>query len=202
VLGFIKLQVKYLIPSAISQTSHEIPVLILSLKNVFMSKHYIPKWAVFVLALLLFQSVAFCQFTEQWVARYNGAQNSQDIGRGVVVDEKGNVYVTGQSVTGGTNPDYVTIKYDATGKVLWSKTYDGNAGSGDVAVSIAVDKMGNVYVSGSSAGAGTSSDFATVKYDANGTEQWVRRYNGPASSYDAATALGWQIVADESGCGR
>ena len=93
-----------------------------------MSKHYIPKWAVLALVLSLFQSVALSQFTEQWVARYNGTQNSQDIGRGVVVDEKGNVYVTGQSIISGTNPDYVTIKYDAAGKVLWTRTYDGNAG--------------------------------------------------------------------------
>ena len=41
-----------------------------------------------------------------------------------------------------------------------------------------------VFVTGNSA-----EDFATVKYDAAGTEQWVRRYNGPGAGADWATSV-------------
>jgi hypothetical protein len=60
----------------------------------------------------------------------------------------------------------------------------------DRAAALAVDADGNIYVTGNS-----SNDFATVKYDAAGTEIWVRRYDGPAAGADWATS----IAVDASG---
>jgi hypothetical protein len=42
---------------------------------------------------------------------------------------------------------------------------------------------------GSSVGSGTYSDYATIKYNSAGEEQWVARYNGPENTLDIATAL-------------
>ncbi|MCJ7831622.1 MAG: hypothetical protein MUP86_03795, partial [Dehalococcoidia bacterium] len=53
-----------------------------------------------------------------------------------------------------------------------------------------VDVSGNVYVTGWSYGSGTDYDYATIKYDTDGNEKWVARYDGPASDYDSAGALG------------
>jgi hypothetical protein len=56
-----------------------------------------------------------------------------------------------------------------------------------------VDAAGNIYVAGQSTGDGTNDDYATIKYDAAGTQQWVRRYDGPstvfANDYDRVAAL-------------
>ena len=49
---------------------------------------------------------------------------------------------------------------------------------------MAVDDEGNVYVTGTSGG-----DFASVKYDTDGNEVWVHRYNGTADASDGASAL-------------
>ncbi|MUL34975.1 hypothetical protein [Gloeocapsopsis dulcis] len=49
---------------------------------------------------------------------------------------------------------------------------------------MALDKFGNVYVTGTSFGASTNRDYATVKYDTNGKQLWVRRYNGPVNGDD------------------
>src|SRR5437899_1530233 len=54
---------------------------------------------------------------------------------------------------------------------------------------ITVDGSGNVYVTGSSAGEGTGTDYATIKYDESGQQQWVARYNGPGNGVDAASGM-------------
>lgn len=86
----------------------------------------------------------------------------------------GNVYVTG--VAYGTNEsfDYVTIAYNrATGAALWTNRYDGPGNGRDTPAALAVDRNGNVFVTGSSAGA-----FATVAYSRSGTLLWTNHYQG------------------------
>jgi Beta-propeller repeat len=132
---------------------------------------------------------------EQWVTRYNGPGNGEDDAVAIATDGSGNVYVTGVSLGLGTGYDYATIKYDSAGQEQWVARYNGPANSGDYARAIAVDSSGNVYVTGRSSGSGTLFDYATVKYDSAGQEQWVARYNGPGNDYDDAFA----VAVDSSG---
>jgi len=44
-----------------------------------------------------------------------------------------------------------------------------------------------VYVTGESFG--TWLDYATIKYNSAGVQEWVQRYNGPGNYYDYATAI-------------
>ncbi|MBK6876046.1 MAG: SBBP repeat-containing protein [Ignavibacteria bacterium] len=44
-------------------------------------------------------------------------------------------------------------------------------------------------MTGSSAGSGTGADFATVKYDSAGEEQWIRRYNGSGNGSDEVVSI-------------
>jgi len=126
---------------------------------------------------------------EQWVARYNGPGNSLDYANAIAIDGSGNVYVTGESYGSGTDYDYATVKYNSNGEEQWVARYNGPGNSYDKAQAIAIDGSGNVYVTGRSEGSGTDDDYATVKYNSNGEEQWVARYNGPGNSYDKAQAI-------------
>jgi uncharacterized delta-60 repeat protein len=126
---------------------------------------------------------------EQWVARYNGPGNSDDRATALAVDASGNVYVTGDSRGSGTSVDYATIKYNASGVEQWAVRYNGPGNSGDGATALAVDELGNVYVTGWSFNSSTPSDYATIKYNISGVEQWVARYNGPGNESDGANAL-------------
>jgi len=126
---------------------------------------------------------------EQWAVRYNGPGNSNDWAYALAVDAAGNVYVTGESVGSGTAADYATLKYNSAGVEQWAARYNGPGNSGDVATALAVDAAGNVYVTGESVGSGTATDYATLKYNSAGVEQWAARYNGPGNSDDVVTAL-------------
>ena len=126
---------------------------------------------------------------ELWVAHYNGPGSDHDAASGLGIEGTGSVYVSGYSAGSGTDDDYVTIKYDADGNELWVRRYDGPANSLDRPASLALDGMGNPCVTGRSIGLGTAYDYATVKYDPDGNQLWVRRYNGPDSLDDQAHCL-------------
>ena len=131
---------------------------------------------------------------ELWEARYHGPRH-MNLARAIAIDASDNVYVTGRSMGAGTSFDYATVKYDAAGNELWVARYDGPGSDWDVALALALDDSGNVYVTGGSYGNGTSSDYATIKYDGDGNEVWVARYNGPGRFSDFPNA----IALDASG---
>ncbi len=130
-----------------------------------------------------------------WVRRYNGLGNLDDAANGLAVDGSGNVYVTGASYGLGTSYDYATIRYLPNGDVAWVQRYNGPGNLDDDAIAVAVDDSNYVYVTGNSKVSDTNWDYATIKYNPNGDTVWVRRYNGPANSYDMAFAL----TVDDSG---
>jgi hypothetical protein len=58
-----------------------------------------------------------------------------------------------------------------------------------------MDNSDNVYVTGYSYDSNTNWDYATVKYDPNGNQLWVARYNGPESNNEEA----YDLAIDSSG---
>jgi len=133
---------------------------------------------------------------QQWVMRYNGTGNGDDIANAVAIDGSGNVFVTGESKGASGNKDYATVKYDSLGQEQWVARYDGVGNGDDDAKAIVIDSSGNVYVTGASAGSGSDYDYATIKYDSAGVERWVRRYNGPGNGDDHATGIGVDLSAN------
>jgi hypothetical protein len=107
----------------------------------------------------------------------------------MVIDGSGNVYVTGESPGSDGFPDYATIKYDNSGQQQWVARYNGTGNGDDGAAGIAIDGSGNVYVTGGSAAPDGGFDYATIKYNAVGQQQWASRYRAPNSLGDFATAI-------------
>lgn len=124
-----------------------------------------------------------------WNKRFNGKSNSFDVAVKVSVDASGNPVVSGYSYENNSSFDLVTIKYDPDGNQLWIRKYNGPGNGSDIADDMLIDNSGNVCVSGSSLGQGTINDFVLIKYNSSGTEQWVRRYNGPVNGNDNFTSL-------------
>ncbi len=126
-----------------------------------------------------------------WERYYHGpdARHAWNSGNDIAVDGSGNVYVTGGSGGSGGHDDYATIKYGPDGDRQWVARYDGPANGDDVASAIAVDALGNAYVTGSSFVSSGEDEFATIKYGPKGSEQWAQRYNGPGKGIDEPRAI-------------
>jgi hypothetical protein len=119
-----------------------------------------------------------------WLQIYNGPGNGDDRSKNIVLDNSGNVYISGTSRGSGTEDDFCTIKYNSSGVQQWVRRYNGPASFSDNAMCMVIDIAGNVYISGYSIGIGTSSDYCTIKYNSSGVQQWVQRYNGPGNDDD------------------
>ena len=125
----------------------------------------------------------------------------------VAVDGLGNIVVTGTSYLAiSDNPDdgiqanYYTAKYAAVnGALLWERRSNGPANSQSKAQSVAVDRSGNVVVTGSSSGDDQTADYYTAKYAAaDGALLWEKRGPVGAASSVAVDRSGNVVVAGTS----
>jgi len=148
--------------------------------------------ALVCVVIILSLRVACAQLEQAWVVRCTNVQV-----KAIRVDSAGDVYIAGHLPGPGTNSsDYAVTKYASMGNPLWMTRYDGPGNSTDYDSAMAIDAAGNTYVTGSSTGAGSDLDYATVKYDSCGRQLWVARYNGPANTNDSATALATDRVGN------
>jgi hypothetical protein len=99
-----------------------------------------------------------------WVDRYNGTANDNELGGIVLIDNKGDVYVSGTSVNSGTGQDFTIIKYGPDGTRQWAELYNGAANGNDSLASMTLDAQGNIIVTGASTDAGGIPRYLTIKY--------------------------------------
>jgi hypothetical protein len=125
-----------------------------------------------------------------WTRKYCGTGGATDEPRAIAADNQNSVYVTGVSAVLSERNDFATLKYSSSGEFKWLRTYDGPSRQDDYATGLRLDPWGNVLVTGTSRGtSGVDDDYATLKYSSDGTQQWLTRYNGPASNNDRASAI-------------
>lgn len=131
-----------------------------------------------------------------WTRRYNGPANGRDEVRGLAVDLSGNVFVAGESVGNGSDYDYAIVAYSSTGVALWTNRYNGPANRYDGARAVAVDRSGNVFVTGYSGGGDGGGDCVTLAYTAAGLPLWTNRYNAPGNLVDQGVTLGLERLGN------
>ncbi|MEO0050114.1 MAG: T9SS type A sorting domain-containing protein [candidate division WOR-3 bacterium] len=136
----------------------------------------------------------------EWIARYNGPGNGQDVATGLVWNQRGALYVTGYSWTDSLRMlDYLTIKYNADGETIWTRRYDGTSTAmetkDDYALAITLDDAGDVYVTGRAGEEATWYDATTIKYTSRGQTVWVNRFDWGENATDCAG----EIAVDKDG---
>lgn len=152
-------------------------------------------------ALICSATAGLAQIPALWTQRYNAPPDNTDESRCVVVDNSGNVIVTGYAFNSNGNLDAVTIKYNPAGVLQWVRNFDRGINDNDQATRCAVDASGNVYVTGSSRGATSGVDLMVIKYDPAGTELWSAFYNGTNNSSDEGKAISVDASGNVYVCG-
>jgi hypothetical protein len=163
----------------------------------------------------LFENIVIpCQVSDVFLAKYDttgnlawvtlGGGDLLDQANDVVTDASGVSYVAGAIQTNSLHPtaqfggviltgkgdyDWLLVKYDAAGNVVWAK--NGGSTAGDTAYAVGLDPSGNVYVAGHFSGTMTVDgvtvtssglfDIFLAKYTSNGTLLWLKRAGGTGS---------------------
>ena len=161
-----------------------------------------------------------------FVVKYNSSGNVlwarssggtfADYGRGIAVDSKGFVYVTGEynsasitfentkltNISSSGENDFFVVKYDSNGKVIWAKTAGGK--NGDETAGIALDGKGNSYITGkynspvltvgtttvtTDSITGNASDIFISKLDTLGSAIWTKSAKGLKYDYSTSIAV-------------
>ncbi len=116
-----------------------------------------------------------------WKKSYTGISgNYYDNVTGIAVDPSGNIYLTGSSVrtTVSGGEDFLTLKYDPSGNLMWERFYNGTYGDGDYSKGISVDSAGNAYITGIAFDLNFDFNYLTIKYDTDGVQKWKISYDG------------------------
>jgi len=152
-------------------------------------------WLIIAFSFL-FVGISFVRADNSWVAVYtdNIGYYKIDIAIAMAIDTKGNIYVTGNGYGQDTSSDFMTIKYDKSGKVKWIQKYSGLTNLGDYAAGIAIDKSDDIYVTGTSYRSENACDIATIKYTSSGKVIWTTKYH--KSEYGDYLCKAKAIVVD------
>ncbi|MES2133178.1 MAG: T9SS type A sorting domain-containing protein [Bacteroidota bacterium] len=113
--------------------------------------------------------------TNQWVKRMaHGTSSDDDRGYSIAADAVGNSYVT------GAVNDWITVKYDPSGNVLWTNSYTANDLNRYSVKKVMLDKANNVIV-GTDVFVSSNqhfSDLGIVKLNnATGASIWATTFN-------------------------
>ena len=170
--------------------------------------------------LLLFITIFYTYQVDAQAPNYRWARSigatSNDQGKGIVTDQLGNVYITGEfrntvdfdpgtsvfNLTSNGAQDIFIEKLDSSGNLIWAKNIGGTGG--DQGNSITIDTAGNIFITGqfqhtvdfdpgvgiSNLASTGSTDIFVLKLDSSGNFIWAKGFGG------TGTDVGLSIATD------
>lgn len=130
---------------------------------------------------------------QQWMSTTGGAGAQEDVPSVIFLDASGNIYVTGKSdASAGAAIDYqfMTVKYNSSGTLQWTKTQNGTEDNGeDIPSGMIADASGNIWVSGSLYNSPGQKDAALLAYSGAGLLLELNNLNGKGDFNDKVAAI-------------
>jgi hypothetical protein len=114
-----------------------------------------------------------------WMRTFNGPQDWHDQSHAITLGPAGNVLVVGNTPGPGMYAQVLLLEYEAaTGNLSNSFQFSSAAFTSEYGGCLTTDAQGNIYIGGGTVGDGA--DGLILKFDAGGTLQWCRTWDGSA----------------------
>jgi len=134
-----------------------------------------------------------------WIKKldFSAGNSKDDEPLSIVCDAQNNLIVGGY--TTAANKDFLLIKLNADGDLLWQKTFNGTGNDIDKFTSVVIDASSNIYAAGLSVrNFGNNNNFyvhQVYKYDPNGIELWENwDYSNPTGNQKIMLSPSQQMV--------
>lgn len=122
-----------------------------------------------------------------WTSTYGGS--GLDEASALVLDNSGNIVVTGYRHVGGSDYDIAVVKYNGTtGGVMWSHIFTGSTNF-DTGNDVTVDNSNNIIIGGSYSFSATDMDYIVLKYPSAGTTPTWTYTNGSSNNDEGKLVL-------------
>jgi|GEM_PF-6704829 len=105
----------------------------------------------------------------------------------IKIDSNGDILLGGYAnnkddKTAFYSHDFILLKYNSSGDLIWSRTYD-YAGDLDEIFDIAIDHNDNIYAIGQSNTSSFKNGMIVIKYASDGSQQWFSRDDSPGQAF-------------------
>ncbi len=125
--------------------------------------------------------------TQLWAVKYSGTGDDKPYS--IDVDDSMNVYVTGSTYNSASGLDIITLKYNSSGALVWSRVFNGSGNGNDYPVYLKLEGYNYCYVGGVTRG--TDNDYLVIKYNSRtGDVVWSRSYD--SQSNEVLRAMIWK----------
>ncbi len=106
-----------------------------------------------------------------------------------ILDTFGHIIIAGNAAEDGLAV-FRTAKYDSHGVQLWTVNYGpGLPHSNHMVQAVTTDDAGNIYVTGTTTGSNGEAWIITIKYDSNGQQLWMGKYQWPDNNFSSPSAI-------------
>ncbi len=138
--------------------------------------------------------------TKKWAWTYAGPGDGYDYPTEMVLDDAGNIYLTGRSQLDGYVEAAYTVKLSPGGDRLWGRRYRGPEGQATFGDALVRCPSGGVYAGGTTTTTATGRDMYLVRYSSAGVATPMQLFTagGGATAQDLrdiAVASDGQVVA-------
>ncbi len=146
---------------------------------------------IILIIFLLCSAVVISQPLPEWTSQIETYWSNAGVSNKpkLKFDNEGNLILGCTKVDPGTWIDYIIVKYDIDGNVIWQNSYNGQSNMNDILYDFCVDNQNNIYVTGHSRIDSLNSQIVTIKYSPSGNLLWKNTYDGIAGRTDVGRSI-------------
>jgi len=149
----------------------------------------VPK-SVVALALILSAIIGRAQLTPLWTQSVETGFSSYYSDKPKLLrDSNGDLLVIGNTVVSANDSDWIVLKYDDHGALLWTFTWDGPFHGVDRLYDAAMDATGNLVLVGNGKVDSADVDLSVVRVTASGALDWEYLYDGGVGRSDEGSSV-------------